>query len=240
MKPYINTMIFRGVNSPSYPQSRQTADCAAAGYPLVEVRRELFFRLPGELSETGGTARDHGVGLLYSVPAALFGPDGAFLHEAAAGWFREAAVLGARAVKLSLGEYQTISDRDLVRLDRLTRKMPLLVENGPTGSNGSLYQTALFLDACAARGLPVGHTFDVGNYARRGIPLAEAAAVLAPHVRCLHLKDLRDGVTVPLGQGDLDLSGILDAFPQAWAALEYPCGPEGPLAEAGRTFSLLK
>ena len=231
MKPYINTMIFRGINSPGYPQSRQAADCAAAGYPLVEVRRELFFRLPGELSETGRAARDHGADLLYSVPAALFGPDGAF---------QQAAALGARAVKLSLGEYQTTSDRDFARLDRLTRKMPLLVENSPAGANGSLYQTALFLDACAARGLPVGHTFDVGNYARRGIPLAEAAAVLAPHVRCLHLKDIRDGAAVPLGQGDLDLSVVLDAFPQAWAALEYPCGPEDPLAEVDRTLSLLK
>lgn len=56
--------------------------------------------------------------------------------------------------------------------------------------------------------------FDPANFVQCGQPVAQAYDLLAPHIAYLHIKDAvaADGHVVPAGEGDGDLSYVLERF----------------------------
>jgi len=160
---------------------------AGAGADGVEIRRELFtsdelMALPalGESIEL--------LGLLacYSAPAPLFMPDGT-LNPDLPRYLREASILNALWLKVSLGHFSDKHPLEDLRTLLDECGMTLVVENDQTDC-GQLAPMQRFKAACRVMALPVTLTFDMGNWLWVGDSPEEAARQLAPAVSYIHVK----------------------------------------------------
>ena len=160
---------------------------AGAGADGVEVRRELFssdelMALPalGESIEL--------LGLLacYSAPVPLFMPDGT-LNPDLPRYLREASILNALWLKVSLGHFSDKHPLEDLRTLLDESGMTLVVENDQTDC-GQLAPMQRFKAACRVMALPVTLTFDMGNWLWVGDSPEEAARQLAPAVSYIHVK----------------------------------------------------
>lgn len=160
---------------------------AGAGADGVEIRRELFssdelMALPalGESIEL--------LGLLacYSAPAPLFMPDGT-LNPDLPRYLREASILNALWLKVSLGHFSDKHPLEDLRTLLDESGMTLVVENDQTDC-GQLAPMQRFKAACRVMALPVTLTFDMGNWLWVGDSPEEAARQLAPSVSYIHVK----------------------------------------------------
>lgn len=160
---------------------------AGAGADGVEIRRELFssdelMALPalGESIEL--------LGLLacYSAPAPLFMPDGT-LNPDLPRYLREASILNALWLKVSLGHFSEKHPLEDLRTLLDESGMTLVVENDQTDC-GQLAPMQRFKAACRVMALPVTLTFDMGNWLWVGDSPEEAARQLAPAVSYIHVK----------------------------------------------------
>lgn len=160
---------------------------AGAGADGVEIRRELFssdelMALPalGESIEL--------LGLLacYSAPVPLFMPDGT-LNPDLPRYLREASILNALWLKVSLGHFSDKHRLEDLRTLLDESGMTLVVENDQTDC-GQLAPMQRFKAACRVMALPVTLTFDMGNWLWVGDSPEEAARQLAPAVSYIHVK----------------------------------------------------
>ena len=160
---------------------------AGAGADGVEIRRELFssdelMALPalGESIEL--------LGLLacYSAPAPRFMPDGT-LNPDLPRYLREASILNALWLKVSLGHFSDKHPLEDLRTLLDESGMTLVVENDQTDC-GQLAPMQRFKAACRVMALPVTLTFDMGNWLWVGDSPEEAARQLAPAVSYIHVK----------------------------------------------------
>ncbi|WP_168401274.1 sugar phosphate isomerase/epimerase [Erwinia amylovora] len=168
---------------------------AAAGADGVEIRRELF--TPQQLKQLPQLAQAIAAAQLaafYSVPEALFMPDGSLnprldLH------FAEAQQLNARMLKYALGHFQPGFDGGKLRSRLVGKTVQLVVENDQTDC-GRLTALQRFFQADEASRIISGMTFDMANWLWVGDRPIDAAGSLSRHVDYIHVK-----AAAPQGSG---------------------------------------
>lgn len=203
---------------------------AAAGADGVEIRRELFTAQQlMQLPQLAKAIAAEQLVAFYSVPEALFMPDGSLnprldLH------FAEAKQLNARMLKYSLGHFQTGFDESELRNRLEGKTVQLVVENDQTDC-GSLAAIQHFFHAGEQTRIVNGMTFDIGNWLWVGDRPLAAAESLSRYVHYIHVK-----AAVP--QGDSWRAVDLDRADSLWRetlallpadaprAIEFPL--EGP------------
>lgn len=217
------------------------ADGGAAG---IEIRRELFTSDLPDLARMGRHIAARGLYAVYSVPLELWGEDGrpcyALLDEAMA----EAARLGARCLKVSLGHFPPQADLAPLAAWLAAAPVPLLVENDQTMHGGAIDALARFLAAAGDAGAQVGMTFDIGNWHWAGADPQAAATLLGPYVRYVHCKAVRrDGprlVAVPVSDEEPGWRAPFSHFPRGvQRAIEFPLSGGDPVALTRRYVALL-
>lgn len=160
---------------------------AAGGADGVEIRRELFS--PQQLSalpQLAAAIVANRLVAFYSVPEALFMPDGSLnphldLH------FNEAEQLNAQLLKYSLGHYHPDFDCSVLRAKLAGKKVHLVVENDQTDC-GKLSALDRFFHACGESRTCNGMTFDMGNWLWVGDRPLDAAERLNRFVSYIHVK----------------------------------------------------
>ena len=160
---------------------------AKAGADGVEIRRELFSE--DELNTLPTLAQSiELLGLLacYSAPDSLFTADGV-LNPALPRYLAEASTLNALWLKVSLGHFCDKQQLEALRALLQESGMALVVENDQTDF-GQLAPMQRFKAACRVQALPIGLTFDMGNWLWVGDSPEEAAQHLAPAVSYIHVK----------------------------------------------------
>lgn len=218
------------------------ADAGGAG---IEIRRELFTSDWPDLARMGAAVAARGLYSVYSTPIELWDADGLLRQELLQQMLDEAARLGARYLKVSLGHYPAAPDLQALKAQLADAPVALLVENDQTAHGGALAPMVRFLAAARDIGLPVGLTFDIGNWRWVGEDAQQAARLLAPYVRYVHCKAvLEDG-------GRLSACAVSDADP-AWRAvfahfapgvqraIEFPLEGADLVAETGRYIQMLE
>ncbi len=209
----------------------------SAGADGIEVRGELLVNPATELVALAQVVRDAGLRCVYSSPEGLWQPDGVLDRAALDRGLERAATLGATRLKMSIGGFGAESPATLAALqERLWhRAVELVVENDQTAAAGSLPAMRRFFAAVAARGLPLGMTFDMGNWHWAGECPLEAAKALAPQVRYVHCKGVqrqpRQWIAVPLVDSIAPWRAVLATLPAdvPWA-IEYPLAGDDLLA----------
>ena len=209
----------------------------SAGADGVEVRGELLGDPAAELPAIAQVVHDAGLRCVYSSPEGLWDPHGALAGAALDRGLERAATLGATRLKMSIGSFGADSPATLPALqERLWRRaVELVIENDQTAAAGSLPAMRRFFAAAGARGLPLGMTFDMGNWHWAGECPLEAAKALAPQVRYVHCKGVqrqpRQWVAVPLVDSAAPWRAVLAVLPAdvPWA-IEYPLAGDDLLA----------
>jgi len=201
---------------------------AQAGASHVELREELL-EAEADLPAYARLATEQGLTLVYSSPLELWQPDTNYPNPALAGVLAAAQRAGAVWLKTSLGHFTP--NADLKALAALLKDCPvrLLVENDQTVQGGRIEPLVQFFAAARVRNVPVGMTFDIGNWQWQAQSALGAAGQLGQYVEYLHCKAVRLSpagklVAVPPEARDLaSWTSLLRRFPPAIVrAIEYP------------------
>ncbi len=221
---------------------------AQSGAAGVEIRRELLTETDlRELPELARAISAHGLRCFYSAPEALFAPNGA-QNTLLPQLFDEAEQLNAERLKLSLGHYQATGDNtdaeQALAAFLAAQQVKLLVENDQTEC-GVLLPLKDFFTRAASVNLPVGMTFDMGNWHWVGQAPQPAAAALASFVSYIHVKVAVRSATgwgaVPPDESDDTWRQLLAALPDnVPRGIEFPLIGDDLAAVTRRFVSLLQ
>lgn len=217
---------------------------AAAGGAGIEIRRELFTSDQPDLARMGAAVAARGLYAVYSAPIELWGEDGLVQQATLQQMMDEAALLGARYLKVSLGHYPAAPDLRALGAWLAAAPVALLVENDQTGHGGRLAPMARFLAAASAAAVPLGLTFDIGNWQWAGEDVQQAARLLAPYVRYVHCKAVKDDAgrlsAIPVSDADPAWRAVFAHFaPGVPRAIEFPLAGAELVAETGRYIQML-
>jgi len=165
----------------------------AAGAEGVEVRGELLVDAATELPANARFARGNGSALVYSSPEGLWTSEGALDAGALTRALDAAATLGAPRLKMSIGGFGRDSSGSFRQLASALagRGIELVIENDQTVTAGTLDALTAFFGQAQAAGLPLGMTFDIGNWHWAGECPVEAARACASRVVYVHCKGVQ-------------------------------------------------
>jgi sugar phosphate isomerase/epimerase len=195
----------------------------AAGADSVEVRGELLRDAAAELPALAGLAS------VYSSPEGLWAEGGWLDGAALARGIAAATTLGARRLKMAIGDFRASSHGSLwgLKVQLAETRVELLIENDQTAAAGTLPALLGFFEAADRAGVELGMTFDMGNWHWVGECPLQAAQALAHRVRYVHCKGVQrlphKWVAVPLTDSSAPWRSLLRALPaDVPHAIEYP------------------
>lgn len=211
-----------------------------AGVTRIELREELFNGRE-DLAALGEAIRAQGLECLYSAPLELWLEGQRQPNPALEPTLQRASACGAAWLKVSLGHLT--EDSDVAALaDRLARyDVHLLVENDQTPQGGRIEPFTDFFARVDALQMPIGMTFDIGNWMWQEQSASAAARQLGRFVEYVHCKAVVRNtagklIAVPPASTDLhQWEQLLKHMPSGLPrAVEYPLQGED-LLEATRT-----
>ncbi|MEB0000026.1 sugar phosphate isomerase/epimerase [Cryobacterium breve] len=227
---FVNTMVYKeALDASTTVQADLVAEVRELGADGIEIRREYLSPEPAarneELRSIAGLATEAGLDVYYSVPESLFvnGETSSFLP----GYLEEAAMLGALSVKLNIGDPgDELTDTGTLSEILRAASARVTIENDQTARNGRLDVVSALLRDLRAQDVPIGYTFDVGNWLWAGVDPVSAARELGRHATVFHLKDIDrlGGLhSVLLDEGDVDWRSVLGEIgTHVPVVLEYP------------------
>jgi len=199
-----------------------------AGVTRIELREELFNGRE-DLAALGEAIRAQGLECLYSAPLELWLEGQKLPNPELEPTLQRASACGAAWLKVSLGHLS--EDSDVAALaDRLARyDVHLLVENDQTPQGGHIEPFTRFFARIDALQMPIGMTFDIGNWMWQEQSASAAAQQLGRFVEYVHCKAVSRNaagklVAVPPRQTNLHLwEQLLKHMPVGLPrAVEYP------------------
>ncbi|SOD27047.1 hypothetical protein SAMN05518800_2733 [Variovorax sp. YR752] len=194
-----------------------------AGADSVEVRGEMLRDADAELPALSGLAS------VYSSPEGLWAQGGWLDSAALKRGIAAATRVGAKRLKMSIGDFQASSHGSLwgLKVELAETRIELLIENDQTVRAGTLPALQTFFDVADRAGVLLGMTFDMGNWHWLGECPLQAAQALGHRVRYVHCKGAQrlpnKWVAVPLGDSVAPWRSVLRALPaDVPHAIEYP------------------
>lgn len=200
---------------------------AQSGASHLELREELFdhFDAPALRS----AIVDQGLTCVYSSPLELWQPGQAAPNPQLQEALARAVACNAVWLKVSLGFYSSISDLNLLHQQLRGQPVRLLIENDQTAQGGRIDPLVKFFTAIAEQGLPVGMTFDIGNWQWQQQSVSSAALQLGRFVEYIHCKAVQRTATGKLVATPPELTDLHQwsrllrhMAPGLVRAIEYP------------------
>lgn len=201
----------------------------ASGADGVEIRQEL---LTGndDLAEIAIKINQLGLISAYSVPRTLFDESGKIALKLVQNSLQDAARLGARFLKLSLGELPSQYDLSDLHSVLSQSSVLLVIENDQTPEGGHIAPLVTFFDEVKAINLPIKMTFDMANWHWHNEDAFIAAQTFAPFVAYVHVKESNkkgnERVAIALDDSDGNWKKVLSILPK-----NVPYGIEFPLVD---------
>lgn len=223
MNVSINTAIFlHDINN-----GKSQLDCLQqiTNLPIetIEVRGELFVgnTKDKELAAIDQLCMDNNWNFFYSIPEQLFLTD--HVNSNMKNYLEMAQKNHISQLKISLGDLWNITDKQLTALKSLLEQFKIVVtiENEPN-DNGILENFETSLIRLKTAQVPLGYTFDSGNWYWIYESPSIAFKQLQDDITVFHLKDIKMKNTVMLGQGATNWEAMLrDLSHDVPVILEY-------------------
>lgn len=202
-----------------------------AGVKRIELREELFS--PGvddqDLPALARAIQAQGLECLYSAPLELWLQDEAQPNPELRPTLERANACGAFWLKVSLGHFGEHCDVAALADHLAPYDVHLLVENDQTEQGGRIEPFVQFFAQITALQMPIGMTFDIGNWRWQDQSASDAAQQLGRYVEYLHCKAItRNGagklIAVPPASADLqEWEQLIQHMPvNLPRAVEYP------------------
>jgi len=141
--------------------------------------------------------------------------------------------LGARMVRLFFGRLRA-ADFDDARRELVAIRLRQLSDRHPDvtfvfeNHDGASLVPGICRDVLDATGRPnIRMNFDPINFARAGVACDTALAAVRPFVAHVHLKGLNRGAFCEFGEGDVDLTGVLQTLLDSGYAGRFTVEYEG-------------
>ena len=223
MKLLLNTIVSQGTGL-NQDQFIAAIDANPQDIDGVEIRYEL---LPEDeqaresaIEHILKAAERHDWELYLSVPEPLFLPEG--LNPLLEGYLQVAQALTARSVKINTGDHEGMTVGAKEELAMLQGQYPfgLTIENDQTPENGSSQRVRQVLERIAQLEMPVGYTFDLGNWQYMGEDPQAMFAELKERITVFHMKNMVQQQTYLLDEGAADWREFV-TLPVPYI-LEYP------------------
>lgn len=220
---FINTI----VKEEALTQIEFLQQLAALQLPIkgVEVRREMLStaheKRAEELKTIAELAQKNSWVMMYSVPESLFLAEG--INPDFSIWVKELQAFNGESMKVNTGDVASISSADGTNLKAVLDKagIRVTIENDQTLENGTFAATQQALHAIQAADLPIGYTFDVGNWLVMDESPEDAYRQLQQSIDVIHLKNMNEqkqSVLLDFGKADWPLF----VRGQKIVVLEYP------------------
>jgi|SRR5476651_1346938 len=215
----------------------------SAGASRIELREELFTN--EDFPALALAIQVQGLECVYSSPLELWLPGQPLPNPELAATLQRAATCGAKWLKVSLGHFGDTSDVSALAT-LLLPSVRLLVENDQTLQGGRIEPFTRFFARIDALQLPVGMTFDIGNWQWQEQSAISAARQLGRYVQYLHCKAVARAesgklVATPPAPTSLHLwEQLLKQMPVGVPrAVEYPLQGDDLLAITREHIALL-
>jgi sugar phosphate isomerase/epimerase len=199
-----------------------------AGVTRMELREELFTGRE-DLVALGEAIRSQGLECLYSAPLELWLNGHNAPNPELEPTLQRATTCGAPWLKVSLGHLTEDSDIAALAGCLARYDVHLLVENDQTPQGGRLEPLVQFFTRIDALQMPIGMTFDIGNWLWQAQSASAAAQQLGRYVEYVHCKAVSRNasgklIAVPPRQADLHLwEQLLKHMPLGLPrAVEFP------------------
>lgn len=180
----------------------------------IEVRGEFFKAATkaDELAAIHTLCLTQGWDFYYSVPEELF--SGGQLNAGLEASLKMADHYQIKSLKYSLGQLEHLSDPEVAELSLLINQtnVQVTIENQPN-ANGVLTTFERAVQAIQTAKLPLGYTFDAGNWYWIDQQPEPAFDALKSAITVFHLKDILNQTTVMLGDGATDWQRLVQALP---------------------------
>ncbi|MFD1671843.1 sugar phosphate isomerase/epimerase family protein [Agrilactobacillus yilanensis] len=226
MNVSINTAVFLEAMQNGVAQSDCVQVLAGMAIDAIEVRGE-FFKPETKAQELAAIAefcQAQNFDFYYSVPEELFTATG--LNPSLTENLAMAQKYQIKGLKYSFGTLPTLNQTELETLKKIsTTNVAVTIENQPN-QNGVLATFVKDLTWVQENKLPLGYTFDSGNWYWIDEKPETAFAALKDQVTIFHLKDIKDQDTVLLGEGLTDWQSLVQQLkPTSPVFLEYAIQP---------------
>ncbi len=218
---------------------------AAAGAVRIELREELLSHESLSALATAVTTRQ--LECLYSSPMELWLADLSAPNPQLSATLQRAEMADARWLKVSLGHFNEGCDFPALAQLLAAQPVRLLVENDQTAHGGQIDAFVAFFGRVTEFSLPIGMTFDVGNWQWQDQSALRAAQQLGGYVEYVHFKAVHRHASgklnaTPPHTADLphwrQLLGYMR--PGLPRAIEYPLQGDDLLAVTRQQVSLLE
>lgn len=201
----------------------------ASGADGVEIRQELLTDNEN-LDEIAIKIKQLGLVSAYSVPRTLFDESGNIALKLVQNSLQDAARLGARFLKLSLGDLPSQYALNDLHSVLIQSSVLLVIENDQTPEGGYIAPLVAFFDEVKTTGLPIKMTFDMANWHWHGEDALIAAQTFASFVAYIHVKESHKKenkrVAIALNDSDGSWKKVLSILPK-----NVPYGIEFPLVD---------
>jgi len=164
-----------------------------AGASHIELREELFTDL--DMVSLQQAVAAQALTCVYSSPLELWQPGTPAPNPQLLATLARAKACGALWLKVSLGFYSALSDLSLLAECLRDQPVQLLIENDQTAQGGRIDPLVRFFGQARERQVPVGMTFDIGNWQWQAQSVSSAALQLGAYVRYVHCKGVTRSVT---------------------------------------------
>lgn len=205
---------------------------AEAGVTRIELREELFIAplLTDEaLCALAPAIAAAGLECLYSSPIELWLTGQSQPNTQLEEKLQRAAACGAQWLKVSLGHFSQGCDMASLGTCLARHNVRLLVENDQTFQGGRIEPLRRFFSRIEQLGVPVGLTFDIGNWQWQEQSAISAAKQLGRYVEYIHCKAVARNaggklIAIPPALNDLkQWENLMLQFEQGLPrAIEYP------------------
>lgn len=222
-KILVNTAVFENDVKNGASQLDMIKKITDLGIDGVEVRGEFFGEdRDQELTALKELAQSKNWLLYFSIPEQLFVENK--VNENLTTYLDLATKYSIGSLKISLGEIDKLNDGLIAELKDLLApyNVQLTIEN-EQNEHGHMDHVLDINKEIKQAGLPIGYTFDAGNWYWINEDPEKAMDKLNSYVTILHLKNIQNKGTVLLDKGATNWKNLIDAVtPDIPVAIEYP------------------
>ncbi|EKQ50470.1 MULTISPECIES: sugar phosphate isomerase/epimerase [unclassified Clostridium] len=240
----INLLVFKNDLDNGREQEKILSEIGNLGISIAEIRREYLKNTSEELKEISKLAKELDIEIYYSVPEKIACEKR--INSNIKTYFEEAKQMGSTHIKFNIGDLENLDVDERKKIEDIIGyfNIKVTIENDQTVENGNLKCVKNAIDFINSNSLPIGYTFDLGNWYWQNEDPKNAFDLLNFNINVFHLKNVsflnNTPSTTLISEGKIDWKLMLNKLSKDIPVIiEYPIKREDILGEIAQVKEVL-